>query len=190
MPTRCDNASPPQAEAGRRTIIRPTNDSSREGGATDIIFLVERLESLARDVLDTGPAAGEDGPGDLFTLAQTVALLTRGIVVIEDTASRVLAYSRSDSDAAQVDELRRLSILGWQGPADYLRLLREWQSERLAHTHADLLADRRFGPACRFFLSDVYAARDFSQRDHDIERMYNSMRLVLPAAMQRALELR
>jgi DNA-binding PucR family transcriptional regulator len=86
----------------------------------------ERLESLARDVLDTGPAAGEDGPGDLFTLAQTVALLTRGIVVIEDTASRVLAYSRSDSDAAQVDELRRLSILGWQGPADYLRLLREW----------------------------------------------------------------
>jgi DNA-binding PucR family transcriptional regulator len=86
----------------------------------------ERLESLARDVLDAGPAAGEDGPGDLFTLAQTVALLTRGIVVIEDTASRVLAYSRSDSDAAQVDELRRLSILGWQGPADYLRLLREW----------------------------------------------------------------
>ena len=86
----------------------------------------ERLESLARDVLDAGTGSDEDGPGDLFSLAQTVALLTRGIVVIEDTASRVLAYSRSDSDAAQVDELRRLSILGWQGPADYLRLLREW----------------------------------------------------------------
>jgi sugar diacid utilization regulator len=38
----------------------------------------------------------------------------------------VLAYSRSDGDDAQVDELRRLSILGRQGPADYLRLLREW----------------------------------------------------------------
>ena len=92
----------------------------------------ERLESLARDVLDAGTGIGEDGPGDLFSLAQTLALLTRGIVVIEDTASRVLAYSRSDSDAAQVDELRRLSILGWQGPADYLRLLREWGVSRPA----------------------------------------------------------
>ena len=83
----------------------------------------ERLESLAAGVLDAGESTG---PDDLFALAQTVALLTHGIVCIEDTASRVLAYSRSDSDAAQVDELRRLSILGWQGPADYLRLLREW----------------------------------------------------------------
>lgn len=86
----------------------------------------ERLESLARDVLDAGAGADEDGPGDLYSLAQTISLLTRGIVVIEDTASRVLAYSRSDGDAAQVDELRRLSILGWQGPTAYLRLLREW----------------------------------------------------------------
>ncbi|WP_433279685.1 PucR family transcriptional regulator [Pseudonocardia xinjiangensis] len=86
----------------------------------------ERLESLARDVLDGGGGTTEDGPGDLFSLAQTVSLLTNGIVSIEDTASRVLAYSRSDSDAAQVDELRRLSILGWQGPPDYLRMLRDW----------------------------------------------------------------
>jgi DNA-binding PucR family transcriptional regulator len=88
----------------------------------------ERLESLARDVLDDG-GSGEDAAdreGDLFSLAQTVALLTGGIVSIEDTASRVLAYSRSDSDAAQVDELRRRSILGRQGPEDYLRMLREW----------------------------------------------------------------
>ncbi|NMH80183.1 PucR family transcriptional regulator [Pseudonocardia xinjiangensis] len=86
----------------------------------------ERLESLGRDVLDGGGGTTEDGPGDLFSLAQTVSLLTNGIVSIEDTASRVLAYSRSDSDAAQVDELRRLSILGWQGPPDYLRMLRDW----------------------------------------------------------------
>jgi DNA-binding PucR family transcriptional regulator len=86
----------------------------------------ERLESLARDVLHEGGAAGDDGSGDLYSLAHTVALLTRGVVSIEDTASRVLAYSRSDADAAQVDELRRLSILGRQGPADYLRTLREW----------------------------------------------------------------
>jgi DNA-binding PucR family transcriptional regulator len=86
----------------------------------------ERLEWLVRMALDGGGDIAEDGPGDLFSLAQTIALLTHGIVSIEDTASRVLAYSRSDSDAAQVDELRRLSILGWQGPPDYLRMLRQW----------------------------------------------------------------
>ncbi|WP_219417300.1 PucR family transcriptional regulator [Pseudonocardia nigra] len=113
----------------------------------------EHLESLVRDVLDDGGGAGgEDGHGDLFSLAQTVALLTHGIVSIEDTASRVLAYSRSDGDAAEVDELRRLSILGWQGPPDYLRLLREWgvfdrlrTSEDVVHVdeHAELGLRRR-----------------------------------------------
>jgi DNA-binding PucR family transcriptional regulator len=112
----------------------------------------ERLESLARDVLHEGGAAGDDGSGDLNSLAQTVALLTRGVVSIEDTASRVLAYSRSDADAAQVDELRRLSILGRQGPADYLRMLREWgvfdrlrDGEDVVHVdeHAELGIRRR-----------------------------------------------
>jgi hypothetical protein len=112
----------------------------------------ERLESLARDVLHEGGDPGEDGPGDLFSLAQTVALLTRGVVSIEDTASRVLAYSRSDGDAAQVDELRRLSILGRQGPAGYLRMLRDWgvfdrlrAGEDVVHVdeHAELGIRRR-----------------------------------------------
>ncbi|HYH31446.1 MAG TPA: helix-turn-helix domain-containing protein [Pseudonocardia sp.] len=112
----------------------------------------ERLESLARDVLHEGGAAGDDGAGDLNSLAQTVALLTRGVVSIEDTASRVLAYSRSDSDRAQVDELRRLSILGRQGPEDYLRMLREWgvfdrlrAGEDVVHVdeHAELGIRRR-----------------------------------------------
>jgi hypothetical protein len=70
-----------------------------------------------------------------------------------------------------------------------LSTLRAWQSERLARTHADLLVHARYGPACRFFLTDVYAARDFSQRDHDLLRVYESMRIVLPPSLRRALEL-
>lgn len=86
----------------------------------------EQLSTLARGVVadawvSVAPEAGQ--PTDLFALAQTVAALTGGIVSIEDSTSRVLAYSRSDDE---VDELRRLSILGWQGPADYLALLRQW----------------------------------------------------------------
>ncbi|MDQ1739633.1 MAG: hypothetical protein QOE53_1285, partial [Pseudonocardiales bacterium] len=60
---------------------------------------------------------------ELAELAQTIATLTGGLVTIEDTSSRVLAYSRSTDE---VDELRRLSILGRSGPAQYLALLREW----------------------------------------------------------------
>lgn len=62
------------------------------------------------------------GHDDLYGLAQTVATLTGGLVSIEDEASKLLAYSATDGAA---DELRMLSILGREGPADYLRRLRE-----------------------------------------------------------------
>lgn len=58
--------------------------------------------------------------------------------------------------------------------------LRIWQSERLKKTHADLLRSKRFGPACNFFLRDIYSAQDFSQRDNDIEYLYEVMSSVLP----------
>ncbi len=60
---------------------------------------------------------------DLYGLAQTLAALTRGMVSIEDDNARVLAYSASDESA---DELRRLSILGRQGPPAYLQHLQAW----------------------------------------------------------------
>ena len=69
----------------------------------------------------TPPAIRADD--ELAELAQTIATLTGGLVTIEDTSARVLAYSRSSDE---VDELRRLSILGRSGPAQYLALLREW----------------------------------------------------------------
>ena len=59
-------------------------------------------------------------------------------------------------------------------------LLRRFQAQRLARTHADLLASPRFGPAAHFFLSDVYGPRDFSQRDADLQRFYEGVRKVLP----------
>ncbi|MDP9641794.1 DNA-binding PucR family transcriptional regulator [Actinopolyspora lacussalsi] len=87
----------------------------------------EQLESFARSAVENARLTGEadvgEALGDLFSLAQTVAALTEGIVSIEDTANRVLAYSRSDDE---VDELRRLSILGRRGPESYLAMLREW----------------------------------------------------------------
>ncbi|WP_228718137.1 PucR family transcriptional regulator [Kitasatospora acidiphila] len=87
----------------------------------------EHLDALARAIISgpDAPETAEHNAGDLFSLAQTTAVLTGGIVSIEDTSSRVLAYSRS-ADSDEVDDLRRLSILGWQGPEPYLSKLREW----------------------------------------------------------------
>lgn len=62
-----------------------------------------------------------------------------------------------------------------------LALLRTWQAERLTQTYADLLDDPPSRPAMCFFLSDLYAARDFSQRDYDIERIHTFLAQVLPA---------
>nr|WP_040689671.1 helix-turn-helix domain-containing protein [Nocardia vinacea] len=60
---------------------------------------------------------------DLFGLAQMVAQNAGGMVSIEDPQSHVLAYSASDQAA---DQLRVLSILGREGPRDYLQVLRKW----------------------------------------------------------------
>ncbi|MFE3544710.1 PucR family transcriptional regulator [Nocardia sp. NPDC059177] len=91
----------------------------------------EQVFPLVRRMLARSPgqraAAGEHDllapDTDLFGLAQVVARETGGMVSIEDPHSHVLAYSASDSAA---DRLRIQSILGREGPADYLRILRSW----------------------------------------------------------------
>ena len=60
--------------------------------------------------------------------------------------------------------------------------LSAWQVHRLARTYTDLLADPDSSLGCRFFLDDIYAARDFSQRDHDGQRIYQFMNRFLPEA--------
>ncbi|MCA9923093.1 MAG: hypothetical protein KC421_12015, partial [Anaerolineales bacterium] len=70
-----------------------------------------------------------------------------------------------------------------------LATLRTWQSERLAVTHQDLLQHKQFGPACRFFLTDVYAPQDFSERDEDILHVYQAMKRIMPAPIMRTLNL-
>jgi len=87
--------------------------------------LVQRMLARARH----SPVAAVDDADllatdtDLFDLAQITAQNAGGMVSIEDAQSKVLAYSASDESA---DELRTLSILGREGPRDYLRVLQQW----------------------------------------------------------------
>jgi len=68
-----------------------------------------------------------------------------------------------------------------------LALLREWQVDRLKHTYADFLADTRYQSACAFFMSDIYAARDFSRRDREFEHLHTLLSRFLPEASLRVL---
>ena len=89
-------------------------------------------------------------------------------------------------DLEHSQELRPQTVAGAELDPQ-LALLRVWQSERLSRTYADLLADEHSGPACRFFLGDIYAPRDFSQRDHDMERIYAYLTRVVPTQMLQLL---
>jgi PucR C-terminal helix-turn-helix domain len=118
------------ARAGAAAVVLPAGpavDTAMPIGRTGLV-VVRKPDAVSWRQLHTALSARLDRPrlvadDDLADLAQTIATLTGGLVTIEDTAARVLAYSRSSDE---VDELRRLSILGRSGPADYLALLREW----------------------------------------------------------------
>lgn len=69
------------------------------------------------------------------------------------------------------------------------KLLREWQVSRLVSTYRDLLDEPRYRPACEFFIRDIYAARDFSQRNYDMRRMYRTLRRWVPEMMIHPLAL-
>ncbi|BBX91194.1 helix-turn-helix domain-containing protein [Mycolicibacterium boenickei] len=84
----------------------------------------ERLYRLVNHVFEHhGDGALHDSGTDLFSLAQSVAERTHGMVSIEDAQSHVLAYSASSDEA---DELRRLSILGRAGPPEHLAWIAQW----------------------------------------------------------------
>jgi hypothetical protein len=60
--------------------------------------------------------------------------------------------------------------------------LRAWQAARLGRTHADLLASPRYEAATRFFLDELYGAKDFSQRDAELMRVIPTLARFLPDA--------
>jgi hypothetical protein len=67
-----------------------------------------------------------------------------------------------------------------------LPLLRQWQSARLEAGFQDFLNDPTMRPAAQFFLSDLYADRDFSARDRDAAKVLPAMSRFLPDSLLRA----
>ena len=95
-------------------------------------------------------------------------------------AARLVAALR------QHDKLSRERVEGG-GLSPEMAMLRAWQARRLVRTYADFLADPRYEPACRFFLDDIYAPKDFSQRNADILRIHEFMSRIIPARALKTL---
>jgi hypothetical protein len=57
-----------------------------------------------------------------------------------------------------------------------LRAVRAYQSKRFQVTYHDLFASVAYGPACNFFLTEIYGDQDFSQRDREFERIAKDFR--------------
>lgn len=79
----------------------------------------------------------------------------------------------------------RRAVIGHPEVAAARQALRQFQSARLANTHADLLAAKETRAAAQFFLEDLYGTKDFSRRDADIERIIPTMERLLPVSALR-----
>lgn len=91
---------------------------------------------------------------------------------------------RLSAGLARVIELRRALH---SDPAVNERWLavKKWQAARLARTYPDLLASPRYRPACKFFLDELYGAKDFEARDSEALRVVPKLARMLP---ERAVE--
>jgi len=67
-------------------------------------------------------------------------------------------------------------------PALALRVvaLKTYQQGRFAKTYADLLESKRYGPASRFFLQELYGPRDFADRDAQFARVVPALVRLFP----------
>jgi hypothetical protein len=84
-----------------------------------------------------------------------------------------------------LEHLNRLELLRGVGQrkADFftdVKRVKRWQHERLAYTYRDLAIDKRFAPATRFFLDELYGDKESAIRDRDLIRMYPTMKRLLP----------
>jgi len=81
---------------------------------------------------------------------------------------------------ARVAELRQLAR---RQPdlAQAVRAIKQFQAQRFASSYADLLTQALYAPSARFFLDELYSARDFSTRDSQFARIAGAVERSFPA---------
>jgi len=89
--------------------------------------------------------------------------------------------ARLEACAAEVARLRR-EVAADAHTRAAVQAVKQWQAQRLTRTHRCLLEDPRYAAAARFFLDDLYGAKDFSRRDAELARLVPTMVRLLPDA--------
>jgi hypothetical protein len=90
-------------------------------------------------------------------------------------------------DAAHTirDAIARVAALRTQAqnsPAlgEALRAVKQLQAQRFAGTYTDLLDQGPYGAATQFFLSELYGAHDFAERDAQFARIADALQTLFP----------
>ena len=102
------------------------------------------------------------------------------------SADKAALAAELRADLARARAMRAAARQSAADQADRARL-RAFQAERLARTYSDLLASPRFGPAARFFLTDLYGAKDRAERDETLGNVVPILSRMLPAGAVRGL---
>lgn len=101
--------------------------------------------------------------------------------------SRTTSILKSLINAGTSEEGKQ-KIISSNGLDPRLKVLRAFQVERLKNTYKGLLDDEETHGVMEFFLDEIYAPRDFTQRDHDAEHLYQQFRSALPPEPLKLLE--
>lgn len=65
--------------------------------------------------------------------------------------------------------------------AQALQAVKHLQAQRFVGTYQDLLQHPIYGPSARFFLQELYSAKDYSQRDAQFSRIAGALERTFPA---------
>lgn len=87
---------------------------------------------------------------------------------LTDAAESAARYRRAASTDPQLSRL--------------VHIVKSWQSQRLARSHADLLASDRYRAAALFFVNDLYGSGEHSRRDAELARVIPTLNRFLPEA--------
>ena len=83
---------------------------------------------------------------------------------------------------AQVQALRSAQALDTARHGAVVAV-KTFQSKRFAFSYADILSDPRYTSAARFFLSELYSPRDFSERDAQFSKIAGALERMFPESV-------
>lgn len=83
---------------------------------------------------------------------------------------------------SQVESLR-LAQRAEPGLAKAVGQVKQLQNRRFAGSYCDLMADRTYEPASRFFLDELYSDRDYADRDAQFARIAGALQKMFPSKL-------